>query len=294
MEDIEIISKQTEILGEGPTWDRRNNKVYWVDIKGHHFRSFELSTGKIETVKTDGMVSSLVPSRSGKMYATIGHRFTSIDPSTGKEKVLMETETSLENNRFNDGKVDPYGNYWAGTMDMNEKEPVASLYVYTKSGELRKVLGGQTISNGLAWDVNRMLFYHIDTPTRKVRSYTYNDKCELTNERIAVDFTTEVGFPDGMNIDTEGMIWVAHWGGHRISRWNPSTGKKLSEIIFPATNVTSCTFGGKNMTELFVSSAKLTSNQPADPKDIGGSIFRVDTGIKGVETYYYDDSKQKL
>ncbi len=292
MDNIEIISKQTEILGEGPTWDKRNNRVYWVDIKGHLFRSYELSSGRIETVKTDGMVSSLVPSISGKMYATIGHRFTSIDTSTGKEKVLAETETSLENNRFNDGKVDPYGNYWAGTMDMNEKEPVASLYVYTKSGELRKVLGGQTISNGLAWDTNSMTFYHIDTPTRKVRSFTYNEKCELTNEKIAVDFSTEVGFPDGMNIDAEGRIWVAHWGGHRISRWNPSNGKKLNEIIFPATNVTSCVFGGKNMTELFVSSAKLTDNQPRDPNDLGGSIFRVDTGIKGVETFYYDDSKK--
>ena len=293
MDEIEIISRQTEILGEGPTWDSRNGKVYWVDIKGQLFRSYDFANKNIKTIKTDGMVSSLVPSKSGKMYATIGHRFSSIDPENGNETILAETEVSVITNRFNDGKVDPYGNYWAGTMDMNEKEPVASLYVFKKTGELKKVLSGQTISNGLAWDTENRIFYHIDTPTRKVRSFTYNENCELSHEKVAVDFSTEMGFPDGMNIDKEGMIWVAHWGGHRVSRWNPSTGKKLSEIIFPATNVTSCVFGGKNLTELFVSSAKLVENQARNPGDMGGSIFRAETGIKGVETFHFDDSAIK-
>jgi sugar lactone lactonase YvrE len=291
MVEIEVVSKQTEILGEGPTWEKRTGRVYWVDIKGKLFRFYNISTGEIETRNASGMISSIVPSRSGKVYATIDHKFVAIDPETGFERVLTETETDIKNNRFNDGKVDPYGNYWAGTMDMNENEPVASLYVFTSDGKLRKVMDGQTISNGLAWDVNRKVFYHIDTPTRKVMAYNYDEDCNLTDGRVAVDFMDEMGFPDGMNMDVEGNIWVAHWGGHRISRWNPETGKKLDEIIFPATNITSCVFGGRNSDELYVTSAKLTQNQPHDPKGIGGSLFRVRVEIKGVETYHFDDSK---
>ncbi len=287
---IEIVSKSTEILGEGPTWDSRTGRIYWIDIKGQLFRYYDTSNGEINTIKTDGMISSIVPSKSGKMYATIGHGLYSIDPGTGKETLLAEIEKGIKNNRFNDGKVDPYGNYWAGTMDMDEKNPTGSLYVYMKNGKMKNVLTSLTISNGLAWDVKKIKFYHIDTPTKKVNAYAYDDKCELKYMNVAVDFKNEEGFPDGMNIDSEGKLWIAHWAGHRISRWDPDSKKKIDEVILPAKNITSCVFGGKNLDKLYVTSAKLTENQDPDPDDLGGSLFVIDTGIKGSETYQFDDS----
>jgi sugar lactone lactonase YvrE len=287
--DYSIISKCSEILGEGTTWDKKNGLLYWVDIKGKLFRRYNLSTGSIETFKTSGMISSLVLSKSGKIYGSMNHGIYEIDEKTGKESLLVETETEYPNNRFNDGKIDPFGNYWVGTMDMNEKSQSGGLYLYTKDKKFTKVLPKFTISNGLTWDLGRMKFYHIDTPTRKVLSYDFNEKNQLSNPKVVVDFRNDVGFPDGMNIDEDGMLWVCHWGGHKVSRWNPVTGTKLDEIVLPATNVTCCVFGGNNFDNLFISTAKLTANQPKDEKDLGGSIFQIKMNIKGRETYYFDD-----
>ncbi len=289
MSEYEVVSERSEILGEGPTWDSRNQTVYWIDIKGMHFSSLRSGTADIVTLKTKGMISSLVPSRSKNLYATIGHGYYRINPENGDEELLGEVEKNIASNRFNDGKVDPFGNYWAGTMDMNEKSPTGALYVYTSEGELKKVLDSFTISNGLAWNYEKRKFYHIDTPTRKVMAYDFNDKCDLTNGKVAIDMSGEEGFPDGMNIDSEGKLWVCHWAGHQLSRWNPDTGEKLQFIKLPATNITSCVFGGKKLDQLFVSSAKMTVTQGTSADDMGGSIFRLKMDVSGVETYLFKD-----
>lgn len=289
MNQYEIVTERTEILGEGPTWDSRNQTVYWIDIKGMHFSSLRLGGKNIETLKTKGMISSLVPSRSGKLYATIGHGYYRINPTNGDEELLGEVEKDISSNRFNDGKVDPFGNYWAGTMDMNEKSPAGALYVYTHEGDLKKVLNHFTISNGLSWNYEKKKFYHIDTPTRKVMVYDFDENCHLTNGKVAVDMGHEDGFPDGMNMDSKGMLWVCHWAGHQVSQWNPDTGKKLQSIKLPATNVTSCVFGGKDLDQLFVSSAKLTDAQAPNVSDMGGSVFRLKADVSGVETYKFKD-----
>lgn len=289
MPSYEIISEKTEVLGEGPTWDSKLKRLYWIDIKGMKYSFLDDGGNHKKTIKTSGMISSIVPSKSGKMYATMGHGYYRIDINNGTEELLGEVEREFPNNRFNDGKVDPFGNYWAGTMDMQEKNPTGNLYVMTYDGQIKKVLTGFTISNGLAWDTEKLKFYHIDTPTKKVMCYDYDEKLSLKNPKVAVNMGNEVGFPDGMNIDCDGNIWVASWAGNHISRWNPDTGKKLETISLPATNITSCVFGGRDSKTLYVSSAKLTDTQERNDADMGGSIFKINTEVNGTETYQYKD-----
>ena len=193
-----------------------------------------------------------------------------------------EGERDERSTRFNDGKADPMGNYVAGTMDMMGKRPFGSLYVL--SGKIvRRILGNLTISNGIAWDTRRRIFYHIDTPQRKVNAFSYDDRMNIEKIGVAVDFKDEPGNPDGMTIDSDGNIWVAHWGGNRISVFNPENRKKIDEIKFPAQNITSCVFAGDSLHDLYVSSA-----QSGKQGDLGGSFFKVETEYLGSKTFKFN------
>lgn len=289
MEGIEVISRQNDILGEGPMWDKKYNRLYWVDIIGRSLKYYDVSGGQIITKRMSGPISSVAQSKSGKLYITMGHGFYSIDSFSNNVKLLYEIEVDVKDNRFNDGKVDPYGNYWAGTMDINQKDATGSLYVFHRNGKIIRILEDLTVSNGLSWNLKEMKFYHIDSPTRKIRVFDYIRDGGISNGKVSIDFRDQKGVPDGMTIDDEGMLWIAHWGGSRISRWDPTQGKKIDEIQLPALNITSCTFGGKDLDELYVTSRTLTEAQKREDKDIGGSLFCIRTGVRGVETQCFDD-----
>ncbi|MGC8609627.1 MAG: SMP-30/gluconolactonase/LRE family protein [Thermoplasmata archaeon] len=276
----EILYKKMDDLGEGPTYDERRNRVYWIDIRGKKFHYLDLGNGGMETFASIGMISSIVPTNGDMMAATVDHGFYLIDEK-GKHTLITGVERNQKSTRFNDGKADPYGNYVAGSMDLEEKRPIGSLYVL--SGKTTKVLlKNLTISNGIAWDTKKMIFYHIDTPQRRVDAYSYDKNMDIKKIGVAADFKGETGNPDGMTIDADGNIWVAHWGGNRISVFNPENQKKIDEIKFPAQNITSCVFAGDGLRDLYVSSA---SNGNTD--DLGGSLFKVKTDYEGSKTFVF-------
>ena len=143
-----------------------------------------------------------------------------------KSTHLVNPEQHLPGNRFNDGKCDPAGRFLAGTMDDAEKEASGSLYSYSPDGTLKTLLTGLRISNGLTWSPDHQTFYHIDTPTRQVTAFDYDLATgNLANPRPVISIPPELGWPDGMTSDAEGMLWVAMWGGAKLTRWNPATGQ---------------------------------------------------------------------
>ena len=150
-----------------------------------------------------------------------------------------------------------------------------------------KKISEVTNSNGLAWSPDESIFYYIDTPTLKVRAYDYDAETGIiTNPRDVIHFPEEEGFPDGMTIDEEGMLWIAHFSGAKVSRWDPNSGRKLSSISVPAKHVTSCTFGGPDLDELYITTAKLDDTDMDEFPHAGG-LFRIKTGIKGMPAFRF-------
>jgi len=226
---------------------------------------------------------------------TFPHGFFAVSLDGGKISPLsQEVEPELKNNRFNDGKCDPVGRLWAGTMDIQEKNATGSLYFLDpKDLKSHKVLSGITVSNGLGWSPDNKKMYYIDTPTMRVSVFDYSlDSGRLDNKRTAVDFSKEgqPGSPDGMAVDDEGMIWVAHWGGSRVTRWDPETGKLLHTLPVPALQVTSCCFGGENLDELYITTAREgVDQQTLALQPLTGGLFMTKIyGVRGLPTYAFD------
>ncbi len=152
---------------------------------------------------------------------------------------------------------------------------------------MRGVLSGVTTSNGLAWNKDDTVMYYIDTPTQKVMAYEYDlETGTLGKARIAVEIPRENGHPDGMTIDEEGMLWVAHWGGSAVRRYDPANGKCIGVVRVPATNVTSCCFCGSELDTLYITTAGERSD-PQKKEPHAGGIFRISPGVSGTATFSY-------
>ncbi|MDA4134782.1 MAG: SMP-30/gluconolactonase/LRE family protein [Thaumarchaeota archaeon] len=289
----EVASNVRAQIGEGPTWDARKNVLYWVDITGGVVYAHTPKKPHDEVVQSVKDVSSVVPRKGGGLALTSQHRYFALDlKSKDLSPLTASVEAEIETNRFNDGKCDAAGRYWAGTMDTLQKTRSGALYVLEKGRRPKKVISGVTISNGLGWSPDNKTMYYIDSPTRKVSALDYSLKTgTVKNRRTIVDFSVskQPGKPDGMSVDSEGMIWVAHWGGSRLTRWDPSNGKLLETIAMPAEQVASCCFGGKNLDDLYITTARIRMDaKTLAAKPLNGALFVVKPGVKGLPTNEFD------
>ncbi|MDA4123582.1 MAG: SMP-30/gluconolactonase/LRE family protein [Thaumarchaeota archaeon] len=290
----EIASNIRAELGEGPSWDAEKKVLYWVDISGGVVYVHTPNDPNDKLVQRVKDVGCVVPRKGGGLAVASQHALYGLDLQGKTLTPLTEqVETDKAENRFNDGKCDPAGRFWAGTMDGRPtRSPIGAFYVLEKGRKLKKVLSDITVSNGMGWSPDNKTMYYIDSPTRKVSAFDYAlSTGEIKNRRTVVDFaqTQQQGNPDGMAVDAEGMIWVAHWGGGRVTRWNPSNGKLLDTIIIPADQSSSCCFGGDNLDELYITSAR----KGIDPKllaakPLTGALFVVKTGVRGLPTNAFD------
>jgi sugar lactone lactonase YvrE len=292
--DPEVASDVRAQLGEGPTWDASNGVLYWVDIQRGLIHAHRPGNSSDQTIVNLGeRVSSVVPRKSGGLALTMQHGYFSFDLDTKKVQPLLDhVESEQTGTRFNDGKVDPAGRYWAGTMDDHEMNPIGSLYVLGQDRTLKKVLSEITISNGLGWSPDNKKMFYIDSARRQVWSFDYSlTTGDISNKQIAVDFvkSNQPGDPDGMAVDAEGKIWVAHWGGSRVTRWDPTAQKLLQTVNLPASHVTSMCFAGDSLEELYIT----TAQQGLDEKELAsqplaGRLFITNPGVKGMPTYAYE------
>jgi sugar lactone lactonase YvrE len=263
---------------EGPFWD--GDRFGWVDIMAGRLwvAGFDGATLTDPCSYDAGRpLGAAVPRTGGGWVLAAGTAFFTLEED-GTVTRLTEDLADGSLVRMNDGKCDPAGRFWAGTMDYGESRPIASLHVY--DGTARTVLDGVTISNGLAWTPDRRAMYYIDTPTGRVDVFDYDvDTGEITSRRPFVE--VEGGHPDGMTLDEEGFLWVALWGGGAVRRYDPS-GQPAGTVRLPVTNVSSCCFGGPDGSTLFITTSQqgLSPEQRAAEPD-AGRIFRVDPGVTG-------------
>jgi len=282
MHDVKLIVDQKAELGEGPCWDSKNKLLYWVDIMGKKLHIHSPATNENREIDVGQYIGTVAVREKGGVIVALHNGFYFLDTETEQLTPITDPESHLPENRFNDGKCDPAGRFWAGSMELGITGPHASLYRLDTDLKVEKILDNVTISNGMAWSPDYKTMYYIDTPTQQVVAFDYDNQTgEISNKKAAVTIDKKDGSPDGMTIDQEGMIWVAHWGGSRVTRWNPSTGELLDTIKVPATNVTACAFGGENLDELFITTAR-SAEDPAS-----GGLFKVKLPVKGAPSYTF-------
>lgn len=295
-----LIECSCETTGEGPHWDPTTDTLLYVDIVNGGIHRWNSATGQDEKYNFDKPVSFIIPCRKGGYMIGLGQTISHFDWDT-KTLTTLHTVDEGKDTRFNDGKCDPSGRLWCGTMG-NEEKPAqptleqGTLYSLEVDGSIRAHKEKISISNGLAWSDDCKTMYYIDSIPRKVWAYDFDIKAgTISNERTVVDFgdasTLSVyGYPDGMTIDTEGKLWVACYIVGKVIRFDPDTGKALSTIDFPAKRTTSCCFGGKTFDELYVTCGRfgMTDEEKVNTP-LAGSVFRVTgLGVKGTPAAIYE------
>ena len=281
----ELLLDAKATLGEGPAWDSKTQTLYWLDILEKRIYADTRILAQL-----DDLICCIAPRKNGNLLLGTRLGFADLDPDTVQLTVLAALDSELPTNRLNDGKCDPAGRLLAGTMDMNEKDPNGALYSFDGKNSTR-LLDKVTISNGLAWSVDHKTFYYIDTPTREVKAFDYDLATgQIANPRVAIHIPESLGWPDGMTSDTDGNLWIALWGGAQITKWNPSTGKLLEQIPVPALQTSSCVFGGKDMNELYITSARKSMSETDLKKyPLSGGLFKVITNVVGMKTFEFNE-----
>ena len=280
---VELILDARATLGESPAWGAKTQTLFWVDILEKRIYAGTQILGEL-----DDLIGCLAPRKDGHLILGRRLSFVDLDPDSAKTTVLASLDSEPSNNRFNDGKCDPAGRFLAGTMDINEKDASGSLYSFDGK-QTARLLDGIRISNGLAWSPDYRTFYYIDTPTREVKAFDYElSTGQIANPRVAINVPGSLGWPDGMTSDTEGNLWIAMWGGAQVTRWNPNTGQLLEQIPVPALHTSSCVFGGSEMNELYVTSARVEMSEADLVKyPLSGGLFRIKTKNQGMPTFEF-------
>ncbi|MBS1500486.1 MAG: SMP-30/gluconolactonase/LRE family protein [Bacteroidetes bacterium] len=288
---LEVVVPHRCLVGEGPVWDTRRQAICWLDIVDGEIHEYIPGQGTFRTIRVGQMIGSFAVRKNGGFIGGLKKGIGFIDRETGKTDVFASPEHDQPDNRFNEGKCDPEGRFWAGTMAHSFEEGKGSLYLVHKDKTITRQIPGITISNGLAWSADHQIMYYIDTPTWQVAAFRYDPASgDISDKRIAIQIPEEDGWPDGMTIDTEGMLWIAHWDGWQVTRWDPLTGEKLLTISIPAAKVSSCTFGGEQFEDLYITTARigLTENQLKD-QPLAGSLFVWrNCGYKGLAAFEFD------
>jgi sugar lactone lactonase YvrE len=287
-EKVELVIDSKSDLGEGAIWNDKTNELYWVDITGKILNIYNPATGNNKELFTGQMIGTVVPGESGKVLVALQNGFYSLDPGTGTKKWIANPEEDLPDNRFNDGKCDPAGRFWAGTLNMSGKKGAAALYRLNLDGTVTKMIDNVSISNGIVWSNDHQKMYYIDTPTQKVMGYDYdNETGNISNPETAIEIPAEMGSPDGMTIDSDGNVWVALWGGSAVGCWNPETGKLVRTINVPAKNVTSCAFGGPELETLYITTARQATSEELKKFPQAGGVFKTIPGVKGTKAFFF-------
>jgi len=270
------------ILGEGTLWVKEHNSIYFTDIKKRKIFSFNIKTKKKNIYKVNKEIGFLAHIKD---YIFILGLQGELRIQNLKSKKILKTinvEPNIKLNRINDGKTDPNGNLWFGTMDnLERKIEKGSLYKLDKNLNLIKVDKNYRITNGPAF-IDQFNFYHTDSAKKNIYKIKINKDNNIIRKKIFKKFSIKDGSPDGMTLDKNKNLWVAHFHGSCISVFN-SKAKLIHKINFPAKNITNCTFGGQNNSELFVTTAtKGMSRAEMRKFSYSGYLFSVKTNTNGI------------
>jgi sugar lactone lactonase YvrE len=276
-----IIGAANSLLGEGPVWDWRSNTLRYVDITGKKLHSIDWNTGALTTRELPQMAGCIGLTKGRELVLAMTDGIYIYDRG---QLTPAHPPQDIPGERFNDGKPGPDGRFYAGTIGIGGQ---GKLFVLDKHGELRTLLTGVSISNGLDWSPDGRYFYYCDTVTRRIDRYDFDgERGAISNPRTVVTIPEGMGGPDGLTVDAEGMIWVALWGAGCVVRVDPSTSEFLACYALPARKTSCPVFAGENLSTLVVTSAGEDENLTELP--LSGCTFSFETDIKGKLPYLCD------
>lgn len=261
-------------LGEGPTWDAATGRLIWIDVLGARIHTYDPVTGR-RTVRTaEQHIGAVKPRATGGLVLNLRDGVGLLDPDDTFRWLHREP---VAGRRANDAAVAPDGSLWAGTMRYDERTGGGTLSRVAGDGSVTTLLPDVTVSNGTGWSPDGSRVYYVDTPTRRVDVFDY-DGGHPRDRRPLVTVEADAGYPDGLTVDAEGCVWVALWGGGAVHRYTPD-GDLDGVISLPASLTTACAFGGADLTDLYVTTARVGLDRP---HPTAGSLLVIPGAGKGV------------
>ncbi len=278
---VKCVADVHAVLGEGPVWVARESALFWLDIKGLQVFRLDLR-GQLTEWPTPFRVGSIVPRKSGGFIGGTEDGIAAIDPETGKFDILFNPEEDRPGNRFNDGKLDRQGRFWAGTMDDGEREDSGTLYRIDDDLSWHSMDGGYRVTNGPAFSPDGKVMYHNDSARQLTYVFDLADG-QPGERRIFLQFKEGEGFPDGMTVDAEGCLWIAFWDGWCLRRYSPAA-EWLETVKLPVARPTSCAFGGLDFDQLYITSASIGLDEGArQMQPNAGGLFMITPGVRGLQ-----------
>ncbi|MGA2827160.1 MAG: SMP-30/gluconolactonase/LRE family protein [Streptosporangiaceae bacterium] len=273
----EQLTEPAAYHGEGPLWHELAGVLRWVDMLAGDILTLT-PAGSIDRLHIGTVAAAMRPRAAGGLVAAVEHGFVLIDGDgqIGPERTAF-TDPAC---RMNEGGVDRQGRFFSGSMAYDGTSPRGALYRFAPGGEISVVFTGVAISNGIAWTADGEKVFYIDTPTQRIDVFDYDPATGLpSGRRPVVHVDPDQGAPDGMALDAEGGIWVALYGGHAVHRYRED-GTLDAVIDLPVSQVTSCTFGGPDLDQLFITTSREKLPPGAEPQ--AGAIFRATPGVRGL------------
>lgn len=266
---------------ENPLWHPQHQCLYWTDIpQGHLFR-YDPKTKTYEQIYAGEPVGGMTIQADGSLLLLKARGAVEIWKE-GKTTTVIPELPQEQDTRFNDAIADPKGRVFSGTMATDRHK--GCLYRLETDGTITPVLEGVSVPNGMGFTLDRKQFYFTDSPARKIYRFDYDEETgNLSNQQIFITTSEEEGVPDGLTVDSEGYLWSARWDGGHLYRYTPD-GEESLRIPFPVRKVTSVTFGSKDYTQIFVTTAGGNDRNSEGPG--AGAVFQLDLGIKGLPEFF--------
>ena len=277
---VKCIWKNKLLLGEGTLWVPKLNSIFFVDIKKKKILILNIKTNKKKILKINKEIGFISHLKKNVFILGLKSELRIVNLDKLKTIYSINIEPNHPNNRINDGKVDPVGRLWFGTMDNFEKQQIGSLYCFDRHLNLHKIDSKYFTPNGPAF-LNKNNFYHTDSKKKIIYKIKVNDKLKILKKKIFIKFDKKEGSPDGMTTDIKNNLWVCHYYAAKITVYD-LRGNRIHEINLPAKNITNCTFGGINNNELYISTAlKGMKKKEIKKYPLSGSMFKIKTNQKG-------------
>lgn len=280
--NVQVAFQSNDTLGEGPVWVPEEQALYWVDILRPALQRWHPESGDYLYWKMPSEIGCFALREKGGAVLALKDGFAFLDFGNSMIDLIFNPESNQPYTRFNDGKCDRRGRFWAGTMDEDGKNFRGSLYRLNSFQEYHQIISGIGTSNGLGWSPDNRVMYYTDSKKRTIWVYDFDlESGAISNQHVFVTTPTDY-IPDGLTVDAEGYVWSAKWDGWKVVRYAPDGSVDL-EINLPVQRPTSCVFGGSDLTDLYITSASTgLSRAELAEQPLAGCIFIVESGTKGL------------
>jgi sugar lactone lactonase YvrE len=280
---VDCVVRSQDELGECTVWDDRKHLLWWVDIRAPALKSYDPANGVVHALALNEVIGSFGLTQRDGMVAGMKSGLYRLDPHSGVVELIAAPEKDRPQNRFNDGRCDRAGRFWAGTMADGPRAPAGALYRLAPDGTCASVREGITVPNSIAWSPDDRTMYFADTHVGLLWAYDFDlERGTLRNERVFADCNSHPGRPDGSCVDADGCLWNAEYGGGRIVRYRPD-GTIDQVVELPVSNVTCCCFGGEQLDTLYISTARQRMNEEQLAREpLAGGLFACRPGARGI------------